>query len=136
MAALFPIEPIIQAVEEDERAIEMLIELDDSLSIDTALFIADQTINTLIRNITRRIFTSEEKRIIAEHLTALGIVAIGRTDDILYTLTHAREIDAETLIEKLCEMRLAFAASECDEADWIGNLENEFPSGEDADADR
>lgn len=136
MAALFPIEPVIHAAEEGERTIETLIELGDPLSIDAALFIADQTIDTLIGNIVRRVFTPEEKQVMAEHLTALGIVAIGRTDDIIHTLTNVRGIDTDGLMEKLCEMRLSFAASEYDEVDWIESFGNGFPPEEGTGTDR
>lgn len=136
MPALLPIEPIIHAAETNEQTIEVLIECGDPLSVKTALDIANNMINALIRDITKRIFLPEEKIAIATHLVALGIVAIGRTDDIIHTLTHTREINAEALVEKLCEIRLTFAASEHDEISWIENLENEFPSEKDADTDR
>jgi hypothetical protein len=136
VAALFPIEPIIQAAEKDELLIGLCIGLGNPISINTALTTASRAINTLIRNIAKEVFTPEEKWVIAEHLTALGIVAIGRTDDILHTLTNTRGIDAENLMEKLREMRLSFAASGYDEIGWIGNIENKFPSGEDAGTDQ
>jgi len=127
VTALLPIEPIIHAAEENELVIETYIGYGDPPSIDTALVVADETINMLIKKITKSMFVPEEKMAIAEHLVALGIVAIGRTDDIIHTLTNVREIDAEMLVEKLCEMRLAFAASKHDEIGWIRNLNNEFP---------
>lgn len=136
MTALFPIEPIIQAAEENERVVEILIRRDDPLSTREALDRANHEINALIHNINKKVLTSEERLAIATHLTAFGIVAIGRTDDILHTLTNTRGVDAEDLVEKLCKMRLSFTASGYDEISWIENLENKFPPEEDADADR
>lgn len=57
----------------------------------------------------------------------LGFIAIGRTEDILNTLGHTgAEVDAEGLIELLCEMRMEFAASKCDEAEWIPYLNDKL----------
>ena len=131
MPALLPIEVLMRMAEEAERIIESHINRRDDASIKSALFIAYQAINELIGNIVKRIYTPEEKRVIAEHLVALGIVAIGRTEDILNTLTHTnREVNLENLIADLCELRLAFAASEYDEADWVKHLDDEFPPEE------
>lgn len=128
MTTPLPIEALVQTAEEDEAIIEACIARGDALSVDTALSVANQAINKLIGNITKRIYAPEEKRVIAEHLVALGIVAIGRTEDILDTLTHTdREVDLEDLVAGLCELRLAFAAFGYDEAGWMEHLDDEFP---------
>lgn len=122
-----PFDLLIETTETNEAAIETCIEYGDALSIDTARAIADLTINTLISNLSKRMFTPGKKRIIAEHLTALGIIAIERTEDILSTLEHAGvEINTEGLIVCLCEMRMEFAASGCDEAEWIVHIADKF----------
>jgi hypothetical protein len=130
VAALFPIEPIISKAEEGERVIESLIARGDSLSNKTALVVADQMIDMLIKSITGEFFTEGEKLVVVEHLTALGIVAIGRTDDIIIALIRSHGDDFGKFISSLCEMRLSFAASEHDEISWIRSLTNEFLSGE------
>ncbi len=131
MTALFPIEPIMLATERNELAIEQLLDRNDTSSVERVLGIANQTINTLITNISKNIFLSEEKYLMAEHLAALGCIAIHRIDDILDTLTHTnRDIDLEILIARLRGIKLSFASSGCDEIGWLDHLDGHFPVDE------
>ena len=88
------------------------------------------TINTLVTHITKNGYDPDEITLMAEHLVALGTIAIERSEDILVTLSHLRmEAMFDRLIRMYCEIRLTYAAEDYDPVEWVMELES-LPSPE------
>jgi hypothetical protein len=135
MTALCPIEAIVWATGNNQRAIKAILDCNCQNSVDTAIGIAHETIDFLLMHIGRGVFQMTEKLLIAEKLTAFTTFAIDRADDVIEALGRVRLDDGnkaglDDLVNALRGARLMFIDHHRNLDIWVKSPENQFSQGE------